>query len=100
MEWLEIFENILLFFVGSSTTDSYPASTSFLYNFLGFSLWADDLSDIVSLSVVDSLLGKINLFELLEWFVVFRWYKAKNQKKNYLLGLIFMQSSINEILSL
>ena len=34
-------------------------------------MWADDFADIVGLAIVDSVFGKIDLLELLEWLVVF-----------------------------
>ena len=43
----EILENIFLFLVSASATDCYSAATAFLDDFLGFSLWADNLADVV-----------------------------------------------------
>jgi hypothetical protein len=56
MKGLKVLENILLFFVGTSTTDCDSAATAFLDDFLGFTLGTDDLADIVGLGVVDCLL--------------------------------------------
>lgn len=37
--------------------------------------WTDDLTDIVSFRIVDGVLGKIDLLELLQGLIILRWHK-------------------------
>ena len=77
MQRLKVFENILLFFISTTTSNSYPATTSFFDDFLCLSLWAYQLTYIISFWVIYSLLCEINLFELFQRFVIFGWDESK-----------------------
>ena len=56
MKGFKILEDILLFFVRTSTSDCDSAATAFLDDFLGFAFGTNYLTDVVSLGVVDCLL--------------------------------------------
>jgi len=77
MQGLKVLENIFLFFISTTTSNSYPTTTSFFDDFLCLSLWTYQLTYIISFRVVYSLLCEINLFELFQRFVIFGWDESK-----------------------
>lgn len=78
MQGLKVLENIFLFFISTTTSNSYPTTTSFFDDFLCLSLWTYQLTYIISFRVVYSLLCEINLFELFQRFVIFGWDECRS----------------------
>jgi hypothetical protein len=80
MQRLVILKDVLLSFIGTSTTHRNSATGPLLDQFLRLSPWTDDLPDIVSLGVAEGVLREIYLFELLERSVVIRGDKSTIKK--------------------
>lgn len=51
MQGLKVLENIFLFFIRTSTSNSYPTTTSFFNNFLCLSLWTYQFTYIISFNL-------------------------------------------------
>jgi hypothetical protein len=70
MQRFIIFKNVLGLFVSSSASYSNLAATSVLDQFLSPSTLTNDLADVVSFGVFDCVVSEIDLFELLQRFVI------------------------------
>ena len=51
MQGLKVLENIFLFFIRTSTSNSYPTTTSFFNDFLCLSLWTYQFTYIISFNL-------------------------------------------------
>lgn len=67
-----VLENILLFFVRASTSDTDTTFRPFLNNLLGFPFRTYDSTNIVSFGIVHSCLREIYFFVFLQRFIVLR----------------------------
>lgn len=67
-----ILENIFLFFISSSTSNTYFTFCAFLYQSLSFSFRSNYSSNIICLRVVHCRFCQINLLVFFEWLKILR----------------------------
>lgn len=75
---LIVLKNVFLFFICASASNTYFTFCSFLYQFLGFSLWTDDPADIVGFCIIHSSFSQVNFLILFQRFIIIRWHKRRS----------------------
>lgn len=77
MKGFVVLEDVFGLLVSTSPPHSDLAARTLLYQLLGPSSGTDDLSNIVSLLVIDCIICQVDLFELFEGFVVAGWHESR-----------------------